>query len=211
MDTLYTLKDRDQRYYAAQAPDGRTDRPDRADALTLEGIREVMKRPTMAGSCWQMEPASRARSTPAPPRPIDRFPAPRPAAAQAGPTPASVPAPAPDQAPAPSGPPARPAEAISPALGRLAASLRVFLTQQKGLLEARRDQLRGRKDSLLQQAAASQLTGQALTQFYQQLQSTLLESAQAEQDLALAVELLSAPDDGQLLQALQRAWKGGAA
>ncbi len=85
------------------------------------------------------------------------------------------------------------------------------MTQQKGHLEARRDQLRGRKDSLLQQAAANQLTGQALTQFYQQLQNTLLESAQAEQDLALAVELLSAPDDNQLLQSLQRAQKGGAA
>ena len=33
----------------------------------------------------------------------------------------------------------------------------------------------------------------------------------ARSNYHLAVELLSAPDDGQLLQALQRAWKGGAA
>ena len=193
MDTLYTLKDRNQRYYAAQVPGGRTDCPDRADTLTLDKVREVMKRPAMAGSCWQMEPAAKTKSTPAPLRPFDCFPTPRPEV-QAG-----------------SELPSRSAVPLSPALGRLASSLRAFLTQQKGQLEARRDQLRGRKDSLLQQAAANQLTGQALTQFYQQLQNTLLESAQAEQDLALAVELLSAPDDNQLLQSLQRAQKGGAA
>ena len=43
MDTLYTLKDRNQRYYAAQVPGGRTDCPDRADTLTLDKVREVMK------------------------------------------------------------------------------------------------------------------------------------------------------------------------
>lgn len=210
MDTLYTLKDRNQRYYAAQVPGGRTDCPDRADTLTLDKVREVMKRPAMAGSCWQMEPAARTKSTPAPLRPFDCFPTPRPEV-QAGSAPAPVPAPPSDGAPSPSELPSRSAVPLSPALGRLASSLRAFLTQQKGQLEARRDQLRGRKDSLLQQAAANQLTGQALTQFYQQLQNTLLESAQAEQDLALAVELLSAPDDNQLLQSLQRAQKGGAA
>ena len=41
--------------------------------------------------------------------------------------------------------------------------------------------------------------------------SLCLSDILPERRVALAVELLSAPDDGQLLQALQRAWKGGAA
>ena len=143
MDTLYTLKDRNQRYYAAQVPGGRTDCPDRADTLTLDKVREVMKRPAMAGSCWQMEPAAKTKSTPAPLRPFDCFPTPRPEV-QAGSAPAPVPAPPSDGAPSPSELPSRSAAPLSPALGRLASSLRAFLTQQKGQLEARRDQLRGR-------------------------------------------------------------------
>lgn len=50
----------------------------RADTLTLDKVREVMKRPAMAGNCWQMEPAAKTKSTPAPLRPFDCFPTPRP-------------------------------------------------------------------------------------------------------------------------------------
>ena len=116
MDTLYTLKDRNQRYYAAQVPGGRTDCPDRADTLTLDKVREVMKRPAMAGSCWQMEPAARTKSTPAPLRPFDCFPTPRPEV-QAGSAPAPVPAPPSDGAPSPSELPSRSAVPLPPHWG----------------------------------------------------------------------------------------------